>query len=123
MDPKEYLSKLDALAKKQSVFQSKELSRIAKLESSISLEYDEDCDMLDICKELGATYDFCYKGASIAYERCSRAEKFLITRQHEQKIKEKRSWIATLINHFISLLVGILATIIALYIAKFLGLE
>lgn len=90
MNPKDYISKLDALAKKQSVFQPKDLSHIALQNPESILKYHDDCDMLEICKELGATYNMCYKDANILSERCSPAEKQSILLQHEQNILQQK---------------------------------
>ena len=46
--------------------------------------YDEDCDIIDICNEIGGTYNLCYKGANIFAKRCSPAEKQSILQQYQQ---------------------------------------
>ena len=48
-------------------------------------KYDNDCELLDICDELGATYKLCYKGASLIVERCTPAQKQAILQGYEQK--------------------------------------
>lgn len=46
--------------------------------------YDEDCELLEICKKLGSTYKRCYKGCEmLLYERCSAAIKQNILSQHK----------------------------------------
>lgn len=53
-------------------------------DENIELKYDEDCDTIDVCKQLGRTYNLCYKGASIGVERCSPAEQQSIIQQFNQ---------------------------------------
>lgn len=71
--------------------------------------YDEDCDMIEICDSIGATYNICYKGAGmIGCKRCSIDTKQQILQQHraeelaknnldnmekENKKSVARSWI------------------------------
>ena len=54
--------------------------------------YDEDCELLKICKSLGSTYKRCYKGCStLLYERCSVETKQDIRSQYNaQQLAEKR---------------------------------
>lgn len=53
--------------------------------------YDEDCDMIEICDSIGATYNICYKGAEmIVCKRCSVDTKQQILQQHRaEKLAEK----------------------------------
>lgn len=37
--------------------------------------YDTDCELLEVCKELGATYNVCYKGALLSLDRCDPSQK------------------------------------------------
>lgn len=37
--------------------------------------YEEDCDCIDICRSINATYKLCYAGTSYASNRCTPAEK------------------------------------------------
>jgi hypothetical protein len=48
--------------------------------SIIDAGYDEDCDMLEICKTLGRTYKACYKGASFN-TRCKIPDRQSIVQQ------------------------------------------
>ena len=38
-------------------------------------KYDADCELLEVCKALGATYNICYKGALLSLDRCSPSQK------------------------------------------------
>lgn len=49
-----------------------------------NFKYDSDCDNIDICKQLGSTYNICYKGADIYVDRCSPAERQSIALQFNQ---------------------------------------
>lgn len=87
--------------------------------------YDEDCDMVDICESIGATYKVCYKGCDmIGCDRCSIDTKQRILQQHkaeelaeqnaktqseENKKSTRRSWVQL-----------ILAAILGGIITKFL---
>lgn len=53
--------------------------------------YDEDCDMIEICDSIGATYNICYKGAEvIGCKRCSIDTKQQILQQHRaEELAEK----------------------------------
>lgn len=46
--------------------------------------YDSDCELIDICEELGATYNLCYKGSN-SLSRCKPAQKQSILQWYEQK--------------------------------------
>lgn len=50
----------------------------------LDLKYDKDCDTLDICKQLGSTYNICYKGANLTVDRCSPSERQSIIQQFNQ---------------------------------------
>lgn len=61
------------------------------------LKYRDDCDMIDICKNMGATYKICYKGSYVSEKsRCSVETKQSISQQYnaqkaaEQNEKELR---------------------------------
>lgn len=47
--------------------------------------HKNDCELIDICKELGATYKFCYKGANILEQRCTPHQKQTILQGYNQK--------------------------------------
>lgn len=46
----------------------------------LKISHEEDCEMLDICNSIGATYSMCYKGAIIGC-RCSSHDKQMILQQ------------------------------------------
>lgn len=48
-------------------------------------KYEKDCDLIDICKELGATYKHCYQGADVITQRCDVFEKQSILQGYQQK--------------------------------------
>lgn len=54
-------------------------------------KYEEDCDMVDICENIGATYNTCYKGCHMTKKnRCSIETKQNILQQYNaQKTVEK----------------------------------
>lgn len=56
-------------------------------------KYDEDCDMLEICESIGATYNVCYKGCDIlTCNRCSIDTKQNILQQYNaQKLAEQNA--------------------------------
>lgn len=58
-----------------------------------SPKYDEDCDMLEICESIGATYNVCYKGCDImGCDRCSIDTRQNILQQHNsQKLAEQNA--------------------------------
>ncbi|MFR4501422.1 MAG: hypothetical protein ACLT45_09140 [Thomasclavelia spiroformis] len=64
-------------------FTNKEVPKTS-FDENIELKYDEDCDTIDVCKQLGRTYNLCYKGALIGAERCSPAEQQSIIQQFNQ---------------------------------------
>jgi len=102
------------------------IAAIPKFESPLPTDmfnHDEDCDMIDICEKLDVARNLCYKGADVIFKRCSPAEKAALQTRYDQEAKEKRAWIFKIIEHAITLIIGVAATIIALYIAKHLGLE
>ena len=45
--------------------------------------YKDDCDMIDICEEIGATYGLCYKGALLT-RRCDPAKKQALLLGYQQ---------------------------------------
>ena len=51
--------------------------------NSTPSRYDEDCEMIDVCRELGATYELCYKGA-LLIARCDPAEKQALLLGYQQ---------------------------------------
>lgn len=54
--------------------------------------YDEDCDMIDICEDIGATYEVCYKGCDmIGCDRCSIDTKQQILQQHRAEELAKQN--------------------------------
>lgn len=55
--------------------------------------YDEDCDIIEICESIGATYETCYKGCNmITSERCSKETKQNILLQYNaQKLAEQNA--------------------------------
>lgn len=54
-------------------------------------KYEKDCDMVDICENIGATYNICYKGCYITgRNRCSIETRQNILQQYNaQKTAEK----------------------------------
>lgn len=48
-------------------------------------QYKNDCELIDICAELGATYKICHKGANLLSERCTPAQKQSILQGHNQR--------------------------------------
>lgn len=95
-------------------------------------KYDEDCDMLEICENIGATYNTCYKGCDmLTNSRCSVDTKQTILQQYNaQKLAEQtaknqdkadkksaiRSWVqlilAALLGGIITKLLDMLFTLI-----------
>lgn len=57
-------------------------------------KYDEDCDMLEICENIGATYNICYKGAEMLTknDRCSiDTRQNLLQQYNAQKLAEQNA--------------------------------
>jgi hypothetical protein len=50
------------------------------IKDSLNMNCDENCDMLEICKEVGCTYKACYKGAAFA-SRCKASDRQAIVQQ------------------------------------------
>lgn len=111
--------------------------------STCQFGYKSDCELLNICNELGATYGVCYKDADILSKRCEPAQKQAIlnaykerklrleiqARQEEQQLREekllllrdkqavRRSWIqlfvAAVAGGIIAAIINLLTSFIA----------
>lgn len=47
--------------------------------------YEDDCELLELCSKLGATYNICYKGALLCIDRCDPALKQTLLQHEDQK--------------------------------------
>lgn len=51
-------------------------------------KYDADCELLEVCKELGATYNVCYKGALLSLDRCDPSQKQTMLHDHKKWLRD-----------------------------------
>lgn len=58
----------------------KEVITLANFDLGLSkaLQYDKDCEMLNICRQYHNSYRHCVAGEHITHPRCSPAEKMII---------------------------------------------
>ena len=92
-----------------------------------SLQYDYDCELIDICKNNGSTYNLCYKGSSALNSgRCTPSQKQVIIQQNllverQERYERKRSKSAY-IEILLAFLLGIVGTLIAIWLSSIIGL-